>query len=194
MQGVWLPNIEHSFLCVDTVVLFAGYRHQARGLANITMADITTEQVWEAIGKQLFAVMGMVTAKNEARTAGIVYIVRHEKLYVASVRDAWKVRHVQHNPHVSMTVMIPKSIPLMPWIKIPAATITFSGVARVLEVSEAPVDVKKMLFRGLENVPDDDASTAIIEVTPQGDFVTYGVGVSLMGMRDTQNARGRVQV
>ena len=158
------------------------------------MADITTQQVWEAIDNQLFAVMGMVTAKNEARTAGIVYIVRDKKLYIASVRDAWKVRHVQHNPNVSVTVTIPKGIPLMPWIKIPAATITFSGVARVLEVSEAPEDVKKLLFRGLENVPDDDASTAIIAITPKADFVTYGVGVSLMGMRDTQKARGRVSV
>ena len=47
------------------------------------------------------------------------------------------------------------------------------------------------LFRGLENVSEE---TAIIEVTPKGDFVTYGVGVSFMGMRDTENARGRAVV
>ncbi|HSG16436.1 MAG TPA: hypothetical protein VLE70_08950 [Anaerolineae bacterium] len=31
-------------------------------------------------------------------------------------------------------------------------------------------------------------------VTPKKEFVTYGVGVSLMQMRDTKMARGRVPV
>ena len=36
------------------------------------------------------------------------------------------------------------------------------------------------------------AKSAVIEVEPVGDFITYGVGVSLMQMRDTELARGRV--
>ena len=155
------------------------------------MAEITTDQVWDEVGNQLFAVLGMVTAKHEARTAGIVYIVHERKLYIASDRAAWKVRHIRQNPNVSLTVTIPKRIPVMPWVKIPAATVTFSGTARVLEPDALPEAVLQPLFRGLENV---SADTAILEVTPQGDFVTYGVGVSLMGMRDTVNARGRAPV
>ncbi len=155
------------------------------------MAEITTAQVWDEIDKQLFAVLGMVTARGEARTAGIVYTVSGRKLYISSAKSAWKVRHMQQNPHVSLTVTIPKRIPVMPWIKIPAATITFSGTARILDPADVAGDVLQPLFRGLENVSED---TAVIEVTPRGDFVTYGVGVSLMGMRDTENARGRAAV
>jgi hypothetical protein len=36
------------------------------------MAELTSSQVWAEIEKQMFAVLGMVTAKNEARTAGVV--------------------------------------------------------------------------------------------------------------------------
>ena len=38
--------------------------------------QLTTEQVWHAIEKELFAVVGMVTANNEARTIGVVYVGR----------------------------------------------------------------------------------------------------------------------
>jgi len=158
------------------------------------MADITTAQVWAEIEKQLFAVLGMVTAKNEARTAGIVYIVRNRKLYIGSVKSAWKTRHIAANPHVSLTVPIAKRIPLLPWIKIPAATITFSGTARVLERADVSPEVVQALFRGMADTPETSAPFAIIEVTPVGHFVTYGVGVSLLTMRDTQKARGRVAV
>lgn len=34
------------------------------------------------------------------------------------------------------------------------------------------------------------AESCLIEVTPRGEFVTYGVGVSLMQMRDPEQARG----
>lgn len=158
------------------------------------MADITTAQVWAEIEKQLFAVLGMVTTKNEARTAGIVYIVHNRKLYIGSKKTAWKNRHIAANPHVSLTVPIAKRIPLLPWIKIPAATITFSGTAQVLETAEASPEVVQALFRGMADTPETSAPFAIIEVTPVGHFVTYGVGVSLLTMRDTEKARGRVAV
>ena len=37
---------------------------------------LTSDQVWEVIEKQNFGVLGMVSAKDEARTVGIVYVVR----------------------------------------------------------------------------------------------------------------------
>ena len=158
------------------------------------MAEVSTEQVWQEIEKQLFAVLGMVTASGEARTVGIVYIARDHTLYIASMKPAWKVRHIQQNPNVSMTILIPKRIPLIPWIKIPPATITFSGLAQVLDPEDVSSDIVQALFRGMETSPETSKPFAVIEVTPHKDFVTYGVGVSLMAMRDTENAGGRVAV
>lgn len=153
--------------------------------------QLTSDQVWAALKKELFAVVGMVTSKGEARTVGVVYAVHDHRLYVATSKDTWKARHIQHNPHVSITVPIAKRIPVMPWIKIPAATITFAGQARVFDATEANGEIRQALFRGLKADPDQLATASIVEITPIGDFVTYGIGVPLMQMRFPKKARGR---
>lgn len=156
--------------------------------------QLTSEQVWEAIEKEIFAVLGMVTAHNEARTAGVVYVVRDRRLYVVTDKDAWKARHIAGNPHVSVTIPIAKRIFFLPWIKIPAATITFAGTARIRETGETPPELLQQLFRGLEADEEKVAGSCLIEITAQKDFITYGVGMPLMQMRDTEKARGRVPV
>lgn len=159
------------------------------------MSDtLSTGQVWEVVEKELFAVLGMVTAGNESRTAGIVYIVVDGKFYISTGRESWKARHITSNPHVSLTIPIAKRVPLMPWIKVPAATVTCSGTARVLDPAELPRPVRQAIFRDRADDPIVLENSLIIELTPRGDFVTYGVGVSLMEMRDTGKARGRVPV
>jgi hypothetical protein len=158
------------------------------------MAEINKTQIWEQLNKQLFAVLGMVTKNGEARTAGIVYVVHEDKLYISSKKQAWKIRHIAQNPHVSLTMPLHKRIPFMPWIKIPAATITFSGEAVLLDYEAVSEEIIRKLFRGMAFTVSEKNGMSIIEVTPVGDFVTYGVGVSLMQMRDTEKARGRVAV
>jgi hypothetical protein len=136
----------------------------------------------------------MVSAKQEARTAGIMYVAHGGKLYITSKSDAWKVRHLVNNPHVSLTVAIPKRVPLMPWIKVPAATITFSGVATVIPATETDPEILRLLYRAIGDDASNLAASSTIIIEPTGDFVTYGIGVSLMEMRDTVRARGRAPV
>lgn len=93
--------------------------------------QLSSEKVWDELGKELFAVLGMVTSKGEARTIGIVYVVNEKKLFIATGEDTWKARHVRNNPNVSITVPIAKLIPFMPWFKIPSASISFSGLASI---------------------------------------------------------------
>ncbi len=156
--------------------------------------QLTSHQVWQEMEKQIFAVLGMVTANQEARTVGVVYVVHQGKLYISSSRTAWKVRHIAQNPHVSLTIPIHKRIPFLPWIKIPAATVTFSGVAQIFALHELAADILQAVFRGMEKQPQAEESFCVIEVTPEKEFVTYGVGVSLSQMRDPAKARGRVSV
>jgi hypothetical protein len=125
---------------------------------------------------------------------GIVYVVRDRKLFIATGQDTWKARHIAANPHVSITIPIAKRIFFMPWMKIPAATITFSGLARVLPAQEAPPDLLRAVFRQMADDAAMVAKSCLIEVTPIKEFVTYGVGVSLMQMRDPEQARGRAPV
>ncbi|HRW08967.1 MAG TPA: pyridoxamine 5'-phosphate oxidase family protein [Caldilineaceae bacterium] len=158
------------------------------------MRQLTTEQVWNEIEQNLFAVLGMVTPKGEARTVGIVYVVADHKFYIGSQKAAWKVKHIARNPGVSLTIPIAKRIPLMPWIKIPAATITLSGTANVWENSEVRPAILKKLYRDVVKDEAALAASCVIEVLPQGEFVTYGVGIPLMQMRFPEKARGRVAV
>ena len=156
--------------------------------------QLSSEQVWQAIEKELFAVIGMVTASQESRTAGVMYTVRDRKLYFSTHTSAWKTRHIAANPHVSATIPIAKRIPVMPWIKIPAATITFSGTARVFQASQVSPDLLRAILGPLADDLHAIEETSVIEVTPAGDFITYGVGVSLREMRDPEIARGRAPV
>jgi hypothetical protein len=156
--------------------------------------DITTEQVWDSLEKEIFGVVGVVTAKGESRTVGIVYVVRDHKLFFCTDSAAWKTRHLRNNPSVSMTVPIEKRIAVLPWIKIPAATITFCGTARVLGLTEVPAEIPDALLKDLEGADELRQSCSVVEITPKGDFVTYGVGVSLRTMRNPARACGRVPV
>jgi hypothetical protein len=158
------------------------------------VAAITTDDVWRVIEKQKFMVVGMVSARGKPRTAGVMPYTLNRRLWFTTHEREWKARHIDANRDVSVTVPIPKRVPLMPWIKVPAATITFSGVAEIVPAAELPDKARIALTRGLTF--DDGARGALlgIGVRPVGDFVTYGVGVSLLTMRDTEAARGRAPV
>jgi hypothetical protein len=156
--------------------------------------QLTSQQVWDVVEKELFAVLGMVTAAGEARTVGIVYIVRDRKLYIATSVGAWKARHVAANPPVSVTIPIAKRIPIALWVKIPQATITFSGTARVFPPAEAAPEIVAAIFRGAEVNKDLMAGSCLIEITPVGEFITYGIGIPLIQMRKPELARGRAPV
>jgi hypothetical protein len=158
------------------------------------MAQLTTALVWRELEKNLFAVLGMVTAKQEARTVGIVYVVHERKIYIGTRKDSWKEKHITRNPHVSLTVPIARSVPLMPWIKVPAATITCAGEATVTPASAVAPEILRAVYHQLIEDPTVMAESSVITVTPLGEFVTYGVGVSLMEMRHPDKARGRVVV
>ena len=77
----------------------------------------------------------------------------------------------------------------MPWVKIPAATITFQGEATVHNVEEIPQEIQKTLLRGLELDQKEVSRLCIIKVNPRGNFLTYGVGMSLLTMRYPESGR-----
>ncbi len=150
---------------------------------------LTTEQVWEALDESIFGVLACVNQDGEPRTAGVCYVTEGRSLLIVSDSEAWKVRHIYRNPHVSMTVTLPKRIPFLPFIKVPAATITFQGEAEILEAADVDSAVIGRLLRGLEL--DQEYKTRVIRVVPHGEFVTYGIGMPLLRMRRPEEAKGR---
>ncbi len=156
--------------------------------------QLQSSQVWEEIHRQLFCVLGMVNPDAKARTVGVVYMVQDRKFYIGTGMQTWKARHISANSAVSMTIPIAKRIPIAPWVKIPQATITFSGIARVLPCEEADPELLRMVFMHYADDPEFMKENCLIEITPQGDFLTYGIGIPLMKMRHPHLARGRAPV
>ena len=158
------------------------------------MVDITSREVWKTIAGENFMVIGMVSAKGEARTAGVMHVVDDGRLWFTTNEREWKARHIASNPTVSVTVPIAKRIPFVPWVKVPAATITFTGAAETMPAEQLPSGAKHALLHGLELSDGERGALIAVGVRPTSDFVTYGVGVSILGMRDTEHARGRASV
>jgi hypothetical protein len=157
-------------------------------------ARVTTDLVWKEIEKRSFAVLSYVNPKGQARSAGIVYVPIDRVLYVRVAKKSWKAKHIALNPHVALNVTISKRIPFMPWIDIPDATIAFSGTARVVPMTELETKLREAIVAPLIEGHGNLDENCIIEIHPSGHFASYGVGVSLLDMRDPEKARARTPV
>ena len=76
---------------------------------------------------------------------------------------------------------------------IPPATISFHAAA-IVRRPGTPETRSLLRELGALLPPDRRETACVIEIVPEGRFVTYGVGVALMKMRDPAAARARVPV
>jgi hypothetical protein len=156
-------------------------------------ARLTSEQVWRKVAAKSFAVLGYVTLQGEPRASGVVYKTLDRRLYVAVAPDSWKARHIAISGKVSVTVPVRRGGILSLVAPIPPATVSFHGTAMVYPAGAA--EARPLLEQLGALLPTERrASASIIEVIPEGSFVTYGLGVSLAKMRDPTAARSRVRV
>jgi hypothetical protein len=158
-----------------------------------TAARLTTEQVWQALAKASFAVLGHVTPAGEPRSSGVVYKTIGRRLYVAVAPDGWKARHIAATRRVAVTVPVRWGGLLSLVAPIPPATVSFHGTAIV---HPAASSAARSLTKELASLLPEERRTSacIVDVVPEGSFLTYGLGVSLQKMRDPAAARGRVSV
>lgn len=154
---------------------------------------LTTDDVWRTIRKRSFAIVGYATPRGDPRSSGVVYRTSGRRLYIAVEPDGWKARHIAASGRVSVTVPVHRAGVLALLAPIPPATISFHGEAFVHQAGA--VETRTLLERLGSLLPRERrASAAVIEIVPEAEFVTYGVGVPLREMRDTARARARVPV
>jgi hypothetical protein len=142
--------------------------------------------------RNIFGVLAFTNKAGEPRSAGIVYVVDGRSLLISSARDSWKNRHISRHPKVSMTVTIPKRVPFMPFIRIPAATVTFQGDAEILDVEELSEEATRRLFKSSRLDDDMIHTVQVIRVVPRGEFLTYGIDMPITQMADHERAVARV--
>ena len=152
-----------------------------------------SEAVWRALEKASFAIVSHVNAAGEPRSSGVMYGAVDRRLYVAVAADGWKAHQIASGQEVAVTVPVRRGGLLSLLAPIPPATITF--VARATVHPAGSLDIGSV-SKGLERlVPEArKAGSCIIELVPEGRFLTYGIGVSLMDMRDPALALARVPV
>ena len=102
---------------------------------------------------------------------------------MAVAPDSWKARHVALDSRVSLTVPVRRGGVMALVMPIPPATISFHGHA-IVHPAGSP-GVGPLLDELGSLLPAERRnSAAIIEIVPEGAFVTYGIGISLAKMRD----------
>ncbi len=154
---------------------------------------LSSEQVWHALAKASFAVLGYVTPSGEPRSSGVIYKTVGRRLYVAVAPDSWKARHIAASGRVAVTVPVHRGGMLSLVAPILPATISFHATA-IVHPAGSP-EVRSLLKELGSLIPTERrASGSIIEIIPECAFVTYGLAVSLMKMRDLAAARARVPV
>lgn len=157
-------------------------------------AALTSTQVWRTLARQPFLVVAMVNRDGQGRSVGVSPAVDGDDVWFAASETDWKVAHLRHQPEVSVTVPVRRGGVLALVAPIPPATVTFRATAQVVPADQAPAEVRRKLLRGLTEGDAARGGTVMVRLTPHGDFVTYGVGVPLRVMLDTERARGRVPV
>jgi hypothetical protein len=152
---------------------------------------LTSEQVWRALTRASFAVVSYVTPAGEPRSSGVVYATDGRRLYVAVASDSWKARHIAASGRVALTVPVRRGGLLSLLFPIPPATVSFHGTAIVHPAGPvADRAVPEQLASLLP--PERRTSSCILEIVPEGQFMIYGLGVSLKRMRSPAAARTRV--
>jgi hypothetical protein len=153
----------------------------------------TTEAVWRQLRKASFAVVSHVTPAGDPRSSGVVYTIIGQRMYVVVARDSWKARHIVARGEVAVTVPVRRGGIMSLLFPIPPATISFHARAFVHR-SESPEARQAMRALARLLPADRHDSIRIIEIRPEGWFLTYGLDVSLNRMRDPALARARVAV
>lgn len=116
-----------------------------------------------------------------------------KRLYFAVAPESWKARHIAASKRVSVTVAVHRGGILALVAPIPPATISFHAAGIVHSAGSVRID---SLSKELESLlpPERRDNAVLIELIPEGRFLTYGVGVSLLEMRKPELAEAVVPV
>jgi len=155
--------------------------------------DLTSQEVWQAVAKASFAVLSYVTPAGDPRSSGLVYKAIGRRLCVGVEPDSWKAKHVAATGRVSVTVPVRRGGLLSLLTPIPPATISFHGAA-IVHPAGSP-QARALLTELGPLIPKERrARDSVIEILPEGTFLTYGVGVPLRAMLHPEAAQAHVPV
>jgi hypothetical protein len=154
---------------------------------------LTTEGVWNELEKTSFAVISYVTPRGKPRSSGVMCAAARGRLYVVTAPDSWKARQISSGDQVSVTVPIRRGGLLSLISPIPPATVSFHATVRVHPAGWAGIE--SVPAKLVSRLPKERRETGcLLELVPEGSFLTYGLGVSLPDMAKPAAALAHVPV
>ena len=115
------------------------------------------------------------------------------RLYLVVAPDSWKARHITARGQVAVTVPVRRRGLLSLVLPIPPATVSFHARAIVHPAGAVDVNALSKVLASL--LPAEWRATGcVIELLPEGAFLAYGLGVSLMQVRHPAAVLARVPV
>jgi hypothetical protein len=158
-----------------------------------TGPDLTTERVWNEIEQASFAVISYVTPAGKPRSSGVMCAAKDHRVYVVTAAESWKARQISTGDEVAVTVPIRRGGLLSLVAPIPPATVSFHATARAHPAGS--VSIEKMPKKLASQLPKERRSAGcLLELAPEGTFLTYGLGVSLQDMAKPKAALAHVPV
>ena len=154
---------------------------------------LTTERVWNEIEKASFAIISYVTPAGKPRSSGVMCAAVSHRLYLVTATDSWKGRQISNGDEVAVTIPIRRGGLLSLVVPIPPATVSFHAKATVHPAGS--VSIEKVPNKLASQLPKERRSAGcLLELAPEGNFLTYGLGVSLQDMARPAAALAHVPV
>jgi hypothetical protein len=160
--------------------------------SSIPRRHATTERIWHELSKASFGVLSYVTPSGEPRSSGVVYAASGHHLYVVVAPDSWKARHIKHGDRVAVTVPLRVGGLLSLVFPIPPASVSLE--AKVVVHPVGSLDLRSVSRKVASLLPDERRAGIVLELVPEGVFLTYGVGVSLADLSKPSVAGAHVPV
>ena len=153
---------------------------RARKTTMASARRLTTDRIWRVLEKTAFAVISFVTPEGEPGSSGVVCAAARRHLYVVTASGSWKARQISDGDPVSVTVPVRRGGLLSLIAPRPPATVTF--LARGTVHPAGSVSIESVSKRLASLLPPERKNCCLLELAPEGAFLTYGVGVSLRDM------------
>jgi len=154
--------------------------------------SLTADRVWEALNKASFAVISYVTPANRPRASGVLYAAQGRRLYVATAPDSWKARQISDGDEVAVTVPLRRGGMLSLVAPIPPATVSFHARATVHPAGS--VTIRSVSKKLASLLPRERRGGCLLELVPERDFLTYGLGVALQNLAKPDVALAHIPV
>ena len=151
---------------------------------------LTPDRVWAALEKANYAVLSYVNPAGHPRASGVMYATADCRLCIATDPDSWKARSLATGDQVAVTVPIRRGGPLSLVAPIPPATIAFHARVTVQAATVVATVSKKLA----SYQPAERKISCVLELAPEGEFLTYGLGVSLVDMAKPSAAQAHMAV